>query len=791
MRGIAITALVLALMAQTAHAKTDLTTNDRLKDRREVTAGTRAYSVGFQDGRFYANGWHITGEMGGVWAPPLKLADGVWFGVDDDWVPPATGFTSGRGYVRYALPTMKSLLLRRTDFVPDGRRAALFGLELANPQTAPVTVTVKVDVHSELLGAYPWTDTTPSAKSNLSDIAAFENGGLTFVDRGTPTGGEPHDYTALVASTRTPEAGETGPNHRGPQPGAVCRATDTSAPSLCDDSELGKGTGGQLRYRVTVMPRTKETVWVAVAGSDRGVDDARKELAAALKDPDAQLDRKIAARNELAGRSAVSLPGDRRLQEALDWGKQNLADLTQTATSLNVRFVDQGKALPAPVHRVKRATFIGAGYPDYPWLFATDGEYTAFAAVALGQFEAIKQHLSALREVSDAVNARSGKVVHETVTDGSVYFGANADPGNTDETAKFPSAVALVWRWTGDNRFRDRMYDFSRRALRYVTTQLDADHDRWPEGNGNVEREGMGEEALDSTVYLIRGLEDFAELARAKGEAKDAQWARDIASRMRARFDKTWWNGTQYADSLKAGERQQQGYWTGVTPMETGLAPADHGVTALKGREDPCYSGVAGLFHTGCTERIAYSLTNAVAAVAEANYGRSAKRFTSANARAMLDPDEMPGALPETLPSPDQGENVGRCWTCRSMFMQAWGQYGIAWPVIAQQLGVRPELGTGRLDVVPSTRISARNVRLGTGAIDVAATRTATTVTVGKLKLKVLRIGKVLPAGTRLRQVTLDGERVRKPTVRTTPQGVEVTVRAPASGRHTVVVNGP
>ena len=67
---------------------------DRLKDRREVAAGTRAYSVGFQDGGFYANGWHITGEMGGIWAPPLKLADGVWFGVDDAWVGAATKFTS-------------------------------------------------------------------------------------------------------------------------------------------------------------------------------------------------------------------------------------------------------------------------------------------------------------------------------------------------------------------------------------------------------------------------------------------------------------------------------------------------------------------------------------------------------------------------------------------------------------------------------------------------------------------------------------------------------------------------
>jgi hypothetical protein len=55
----------------------ELSVTTRLADRREVAAGTRAYSIGFEDGRFYANGWHITGEMGGVWTPPLKLVDGV------------------------------------------------------------------------------------------------------------------------------------------------------------------------------------------------------------------------------------------------------------------------------------------------------------------------------------------------------------------------------------------------------------------------------------------------------------------------------------------------------------------------------------------------------------------------------------------------------------------------------------------------------------------------------------------------------------------------------------------
>ena len=47
-----------------AAAPRELSETSRLQDRREVAAGTRAYSIGFEDGRFYANGWHITGEMG-------------------------------------------------------------------------------------------------------------------------------------------------------------------------------------------------------------------------------------------------------------------------------------------------------------------------------------------------------------------------------------------------------------------------------------------------------------------------------------------------------------------------------------------------------------------------------------------------------------------------------------------------------------------------------------------------------------------------------------------------------
>ena len=76
--------------------------------------------LGTADGRFPAAGFHTRGEMGGFWLPQLKLLDGMWFGIDGDWIGPATKTTSGWGYVRTDLPETNGVAASRTDLVPDG-----------------------------------------------------------------------------------------------------------------------------------------------------------------------------------------------------------------------------------------------------------------------------------------------------------------------------------------------------------------------------------------------------------------------------------------------------------------------------------------------------------------------------------------------------------------------------------------------------------------------------------------------------------------------------------------------
>ena len=52
-----------------------------------------------------------------------------------------------------------------------------------------------------------------------------------------------------------------------------------------------------------------------------------------------------------------------------------------------------------------------------------------------------------------------------------------------------------------------------------------------------------------------------------------------------------------------------------------------------------------------------------------------------------------------------------------------------------------------------------------------------------------LRVGATLPADSDVREVLLDGTRVRRPTVSETNRGVEVTVPASTEGRHTVTIS--
>jgi hypothetical protein len=258
-----------------------------------------------------------------------------------------------------------------------------------------------------------------------------------------------------------------------------------------------------------------------------------------------------------------------------------------------------------------------------------------------------------------------------------------------------------------------------------------------------------------------------------------------------------------------------------------GVASEDHGTTALAGRENSCFSGdrpgSLGLYHTGCGggqdgkgDFEIFSLTTSIQAIGEGNFGRlgpdQQQRYTHANAETMFSepatgntPDEQPGAMPEIFPStpnvdpPNAGipPNIDRCWTCRSMVMQAWGNYGTAWSVVHQQLGVRPYLNDGVLQVVPQVpsgqpSVAGSNIRLGRGSVGVFASHSnagyTTKVDATRTPVRKLVIGHTLPHSARLGTVVLDGHRVKHYEARETNRGLEVSVAARPGAQHTLTI---
>jgi glycogen debranching enzyme len=821
--GMVVIACVLVLIGSVAGAapqpgEPTRSTTDKLDQKRYVAAGDQAYVIGSEDGRFPPMGWHIRGEMGGVWAHPIKLLDGYWFALDDEWIPQASRFTSGPGYVQMQFPTTAGLEVTRTEFAPDNSPVTLVGLTLANPESASRSVKLTMDVRSEIMAAYPWSWTKPSAKCfNQKDEVNFDSQSqtLTFKEGGKR-------WFATVGASERPARRATGDQFWGPvtpeeRPAYYEYEAQDNKDTSCDDGP--RGTGGQLVWNLGVGGNQEKTLWVAVGGSRSTQSIAQQAVQNALRNPDNLLAQKVQGRQALLAKTRVNLP-DEQLEEAFDWGKLNMEDQRITVQDMQVRDVDEGNAYPSPAGTIRSATGIGAGFPDYPWYFGTDGAYTAYPLLVSGQWDTLKKHLRTIKEVSEIVNGDTGKVIHEVMSEGSVYWGTNKHPGNTMETAQFATAVEHVWRWSGDDNFREEMYPFVVRGMEYITSKgcpvgpvrnhsqegtCDNDEDGWPEGYGMVERGGMGEEKLDNTAYTWQALRALERMANSRGDSATATWAAEKADRMEENFDDAWWMQSMnlYADSLENPDNKQlqQKHWINATPMEALLAPEERANAALDTLESGDFTGECGLFHTGRGggpegqgELRCWTLPSSVMAVAEANYGRLANEqalFYMQTIAEQLDL-EMPGALPEITPSPEYDPFAD--FRERAMFMQAWSSYGVQWPVIHHFLGIRPDVPAGSLSVVPDVPddwpgLSVSNLQVGNGTVETSASRDGNryTTEVAASAGWNLTIGHTLPAGAEVQSVTLDGNSTEYDVVDTT-RGREVRVETSTGTPHELVV---
>lgn len=464
---------------------------DALSLRRYVVSGERAYLIGTADGRFPQLGWHIRGEMGGVWMPPNKVLDGYWLTLDGRPLPPASIFRAHPGYVELEYPAVGEVQVTRIEFALERLPAILVGISLRRSGHQEVPISLGVGLRSKLMAPFPWSDRRPrdAAAVRGHDEAELDDDTLRFGDPAT-------GRYALVRASLAPHAVSLDSRDG---------AEDSDAPALPG------GVWAGLTWALAVRAGAPVTVWIAVAGSGAADGDGEAALRHALADPLQRLSERTAARRGLLGQTRVGgLPPD--LAGAFEVAKLNLDDLRRAVPSARLRGRDADEADADP-GRTTAVRGLGAGFPDYPHFFGGDACYATYGLLVSGQWDVAKDHLRLLRDASRAVNGHTGKVVHEITFDGTVTYGTNRDAGNADETPLLATAAELIWRWSGDAAFRDEMYEFVRDGMQHLVNHLDPDGDGYPSGEGGTERLGAGEETLAVCVTTWQALRALQRLA--------------------------------------------------------------------------------------------------------------------------------------------------------------------------------------------------------------------------------------------------------------------------------------
>ncbi|MGK7370688.1 MAG: hypothetical protein ACNS64_10780 [Candidatus Halalkalibacterium sp. M3_1C_030] len=103
-----------------------------------VTAGDKLYMVGHQDGSFPDLGWHVEGEMGGIWDHPIKLMDGFAISVQEEGIDDIICLDNASSFKNYPTGNMHlfsysdEVSIIRTQFVPDATEGIIIELNVHN-----------------------------------------------------------------------------------------------------------------------------------------------------------------------------------------------------------------------------------------------------------------------------------------------------------------------------------------------------------------------------------------------------------------------------------------------------------------------------------------------------------------------------------------------------------------------------------------------------------------------------------------------------------------------------------
>ncbi|HCH45351.1 MULTISPECIES: glycogen debranching protein [unclassified Algoriphagus] len=689
-----------------------------------TAAGDRVYLIGNQDGSFPDMGWHVEGEMGGIWMHPIKLMDGfsaqIQIGDQKSCLENAEAFMNYpfSNLIEYDLSTL-GLKVERLHFVPDGKEGMVVLYRIKNVDKSEKSI------------SFNW-----SAKVDLMPVWLGERSGM--IDQ--------EDQVNFDEMSQTFWAKDLGNDWY------VSWKTDpkfqvSPVANSCEFESKGKGLASTFSTELSIPADGAIIFPVFIAGSTNSQLQAFSTLAEIQENLAADWFSKKERYQLLKSTAQIQVP-DQELQEAFEWVKYNTDWLVRDVPEIGRGF--------------------GAGLQDYPWFFGVDSEYTIQGLLATGRKELVYSTLELIHNLSEKTNG-NGRIIHEASTNGVVF-----NPGNINETPQWASTIWEVYRWTGDREFLEKYFPSVEKGLTWLLEENDSDGNLLADGYGMMEIHGLESEMIDVAAYSYKAFADAAQIAEILGKKALSESYQQTADALAEKINAEFWvpEFGSYADfigtadeaihlidgaiiradtlnkpwaveELKATKSklstlpkdQKQGFvlyhnWVVNTPMEVGVADPEKAQIALKtGRK---YTNPFGVFVTGIdrdesaeleegsfTGSKVFSYTGAVmtlptgvSAIGENNYGNPDQALDYLKRMTRSFGFALPGSIYEV--SPDYG-----------MFTQAWNLYSYAIPIVTQFFGIKPYAGNKVIHIrpqMPSDWEEAKIERVKVGENEITVT---------------------------------------------------------------------
>ncbi len=701
-----------------------------------VTAGDRLYMVGHQDGSFPEIGWHVTGEMGGIWDHPIKLMDGFDMNIVDNGQE--VQLDNASSFINYPFANEHNFLFPEIDlkvvrrqFVPDGKEGIMVEYTLYNSANTEKSVDLIFTGHADLRPVWLGERTGMNDSQDRADYDG-QMGSWLVKDQDNP-------WFLIFGADLMPK-----------------NSQELKTPYK------GMGVSGSLTYSVSIAPGSSAELTFTIAGSYKSEQAALATYTDLQDNKLKYFEEKKQRYEALADRSKLTTP-DSALNQTFEWLKYNCDWLIRSVPEVG--------------------TGITAGIPDYPWWFGVDSEYALKGYMAIGQTDIVHQTIQLLDSVSNAVNG-NGMIIHEMSTNGSVF-----NPGNINETPQFASLIWETYLWNGDMDFLKKYFPTIKKGLAWLMETKDENENLFPDGFGMMEIHGLDSEMIDVAAYTQRAFADAANIARVLEDEVAIEYE-VLARRLKDKINSDFWSeefdsfadfiGTDKqalhliedaivrADTLNkpwaVAELEETAReirnnpsatprpfvlhhnWVVNTPMEMQIADTDKALTALEtaekfvnpfgvfvtgidrdesaGSDDGSFQGSKVFSYTGAV----MTLPTGVQAVAENNYGRPDKALNYLQRMTRTFSYALPGSMYEV--SPDYG-----------MIVQAWNIYAFAIPIVQQFFGIRPNAAEKKVIVkpqMPSSWDSAAldNVKVADNAISISYNKSASKTRISIQQIK-------------------------------------------------------